>query len=120
MEKLKIYWDIERVETSRMCAMDFKSIYLNRAIAFSFISRLIWQLTMIRARGYLGNLGLLPDKEKKSDIDIIFEITITCFPFLFLQREDERGMWRGRGASLVKIAAEHFAAPIFNCMNLGY
>ena len=44
--KVEIHRDIERVETSKMCAIDFKSISLNNVVALSFISRLIRQLTM--------------------------------------------------------------------------
>ena len=70
-KKLKIHLDIERVETSRMCATNFKSISLNRFIALSSISRLIRQLTMMRARGYVvprqsrAYIILLPDERKK-------------------------------------------------------
>ena len=50
-KKLKIHLDIERVETSRMRATNFKSISLNGLITLSSISRLIQHLIMMRARG---------------------------------------------------------------------
>src|SRR5258706_12763395 len=58
--------------------MDFKSMSLNRAIALSFTSRLIRRLTIVQEKGgrqcggCSGGLGLPIEREKKSDMDIIF------------------------------------------------